>query len=234
MRSRAANLPWKAVAVVLTLLVLVFGALHWWRPYAELRRLPITSSPGLEPLFGRADITLLPRHRLCVAPVALDTDTAIAQFKVTATRSPQPLVVLASGPDYRSTYVVRDYMSNTLTPVPARLTSPPHDIVGRVCVTNRGHRPVALLGTNEPRSLSASHPTLGGRTLLDQGVALELYASKPQSILSRTGTILSRAAAFTGDLAPVWLLWPLLVVLVAGAPLAIVAGFAAALRNDRR
>jgi len=225
---------WHAVAVLFAAGLMVFGALHWWRPYVELRRLPLTSSPGLQPLFGRADVTLNARRRLCIAPVALDTDTDLAQFEVTSPKRPQPLLVRATGPGYRSSAIVRDYPADTLTPVFGTLTPPRRDIVGTVCITNRGRAAIALLGTNEPRSLTTPNPTVGGRTLTNQDVTLDLYSSHPQSIASRLGTILHRASAFTGDLAPVWLLWPIAVLVMIGIPAAIVAGFAASLREERR
>ena len=40
-------------------------------------------------------------------------------------------------------------------------------------------------------------------------------------MISRAGTILGRASDFTGGYVPLWLLWPLSVLLVLAAPLAL-------------
>jgi hypothetical protein len=224
----------RRLAPVLLLLLLLGGALHWWRPYLELHRQIATASPGLDPLFTRADVTLPPRRRLCIAPVVLDPRSAVAQITVTAPRRPQPLRVSATAPGYRSSVIAAAYPGGTLAPIQVELRPPRSVLTGQVCITNRGRQPVALLGTSEPRSLTLAQPSLGGRILPGQGVALELYERRPRSILGELGTIFARASAFAGGYAPVWLLWPLSILLLIGAPLAVVAGFARSLREERR
>jgi hypothetical protein len=219
---------------LLLLAIVLAGALHWWRPYLELKRQVATASPGLGPLFTRADVTLPPHRRLCIAPVVLDPRSAIAQITVTAPKRPQPLRISAAAPGYRASVVTASYPGGTLAPVQVALAPPRSTVTGRVCVTNRGRRPVALLGTTEPRSLTVAQPSLDGRVLPGQSVALELLEREPKSILGELGEAFARASALAGGYGPAWLLWPLAIVLVIGAPLALIVGFAAALREERR
>jgi hypothetical protein len=183
---------------------------------------------------SRSDIVLRPADQVCVAPVRIDATTAQVQV-LAASRRPgtASLEVEASAPGYRG----RGTVTVPTTPLPqaanARIQPPAHDSDGKVCVTNRGDSPVSLFGTNEAPAIGVSQTSVDGRDLgLTKGVRLALLEAEDRSVIARLGTIMHRAADFTGGLMPVWLAWPLLVLLVLGTPFAIFGAFWLALREE--
>jgi hypothetical protein len=62
--------------------------------------------------------------------------------------------------------------------------------------------------------------------------ALAFLDGPPRSLLSQAGTVLGRASDFTGGVVPLWLLWPLTVLLVLAVPVAVALAFASTVRRD--
>ncbi|MEA2393148.1 MAG: hypothetical protein QOJ82_1039 [Solirubrobacteraceae bacterium] len=212
-----------ATAVLVALLAI--GAAAAWLPFLQRERPVATATPSLGPLASRADVRLPGGSRLCVTPVPFDPRAARAQIAVQTGGRAVPLVIDASGPDYRSRATVDTPATAQLTPVSASLRPAPRALVGTLCVRNRARAPISILATNEPRSLVLAQASVDGKAVTDRDIALTLLEARPHSLLSRAGEVLGRASELTGGLLPVWLLWPLTLLLAIGAPLAVVAAF---------
>jgi hypothetical protein len=216
------------------LLAVLAGAAVLWAPFLLRSRPVITSTPSPGPRASRLDVGLRPGSEACVSRVAIDHATAQIQV-VVASRRPGTarLVMEARAPGYRGSGTVTLPVSNGVTAARARIEPPPRDIVGTVCLRNAGSERVALLGTNEATSIGLSQTSVDGRSLgSGQGAKLTVLEARNRSILARLGTIVHRAADFTGGLMPFWLAWPLVVLLVLGTPFAIFGAFWLALRDE--
>jgi hypothetical protein len=223
-----------AVVAVVGLALVAAGALIEWRPFLTRDRAVVTATPSLSGLFERAEVPVRPREVACVSPVPISRTTGRVQLALTTLTSPrpQPLVVTAEGAGgYRSRIRAASYPVGPASGVDVPIRPPARDVVGRVCVRNAGRRRIALIGTTETRSLTGATTTVDGRRRRAD-VALTLLEATPRSLLDRAGKVLDRASAFTGGLAPTWLLWPLTVLLAAGVPLGVFGGLYATLRSD--
>jgi hypothetical protein len=220
-------------AAILGLVVVVAGALHWWRPFLTEQRAVIASAPSPGPRNVGIAVPLKPGSRLCVAPVAIDRASAKAQFRLSAARrGPAFLAFEASAGAYRSSAELRPILRRAPTSVVFPMGRPPGNVTGEVCVRNTGRSPVSFVGTNDPLAIGLARTRVDGKELPVQAVELELLEARTQSVLGRLGTIVHRAADFTGNLMPFWLAWLLVVALVIGTPFAIFAAFWVTLRAD--
>jgi hypothetical protein len=222
-----------AVAVAIGLAVVAIGIVVEWRPFLTEKRAVVTATPSLSGLFNRTDVPVGPRQRACISPVPISHTTGTVQLALTTLRSPrpQPLVVTAEGDGgYHSRTVADSYPIGPASVFAVPIRRPDRDVVGRVCVRNAGRHRIALTGTAEQRSLTPATTTVDGRRQ-PADVALTLLEAEQRSLLERMGTVLDRASEFTG-VVPAWLLWPLVVLLAAGVPVAIFWGLYAALRAD--
>jgi hypothetical protein len=221
-------------AAVLGLIVVLVGALHWWRPFLTEQRAIIASTPSPGPRSVGVNVALKPRSRLCVGPVRIDHTTARAQFTLAASRPGLArLAVQARAPSYSFGTALDPTLQRTATALAIPITRPPHDVTGELCLRNAGRSRLLFVGTNDPLSIGLARTRVDDKELADQAVELELLQARQQSVLARFGTIVHRAADLTGNLMPFWLAWLLVVTLVIGTPLAIVAGFWATLRHDQ-
>jgi hypothetical protein len=212
------------VAIAVLVVTLIGGALHSWRPVLTDRREVIASSPGVEPLFSRADVALAPTRRLCIAPVLLTPRTARVQMKVdTARGAASGLEIEVDAVGYNAAQRVPVVPAHALLPIAAYITPPSRNLDGRVCLANHGRRAVNVLATNEAQSLTTAQATVDARPVPNRTVALLLLEAKQRSVGSRLSTIFDRAAQLTGGLIPAWLLSPVLVLMLVGVPLAAIA-----------
>jgi hypothetical protein len=233
MRRRAA-LRSLAPAVVAALLVVVV-VVHWWRPFLTNRGRAIESTPSLAGFNTRATVPVPGGSSACVEPVTFVAKPTNARFTVHARgpRAPR-LRITADAPGYHSTGEARGYPVVGDVPVEVALPAAPRTVTGALCLTPVGRAGVELVGTNEPRSLAFARTTVDGKEARGGvDVALSLFEARSSSVIGRTGRVLERASAFTGGWAPVWLLWPALVVAVLGLPLGVVAALLLAQRDDR-
>jgi hypothetical protein len=223
-----------AIVALLGLVLVGVGALVEWRPFVTRDRAVVTATPSLAGLFNRTDVPLAPGRTACIGPVPIPRGSAVVQLALTTLKSPRPvpLIVTAEGDGgYRSRMRTASYPVGPASVFGVALRPPRRDVIGRVCVRNAGRRRIALTGTTEERSLTAATTRVDGRRQRAD-VALTLLEARPRSLLDRAGDVLDRASAFTGGLMPTWLLWPLVLLLAAGVPLAVFGGFYAALRSD--
>lgn len=226
-------MPRRAWLIALFGLVLVAaGWLVLFRPWLERESTLPTTTPGLLPLISQANIGLAPGSTACVAPVRLDPTMGRALVVVRDPRPTQRVLFVASGPGYESAATVRARGVGGDEQLVAALRPPAGEIDGRLCVSNGGRNDLTLLGTNEARSLTISRTTVDGRpALADTRAVLLMLEPDDRSPLSSFDELARHLSAFTGGSMPVWLVWPLGLLLVFGVPLLTFAALAVALRR---
>jgi hypothetical protein len=222
------------VAVALVLFAL--GAARWFVPSLTLQRPDIVATPSLDGKDVRAGVPLKAGQTACIRPLPLDPGVREVRLLLQAKRS-VPLRMVASAPGYRATGRFANYAPGDAVPVTARLSgASPRAQDGQICVRNEGRGPVGLVGTSEPESLSIPVTYVEGRAAGDVDPAVTFFSGRSHSILQQAGTVLGRAAGFTGAL-PTWLLWPLGLLFLLGLPAGAALALALAARpgaDDRR
>jgi hypothetical protein len=220
------------VGALIAAVVVVVGAVRSWPPLLTAQRGVIASSPGVEPLFSRDDVKLIAGQRLCVAPVVLTPQTARIRMKVVAERGPaRGLRLRATARNYQVERPVLTVQPGALQPIAADIRAPGQTLTGRVCLLNGGPRPISVLGTNEVPSLTNAQTTVNGRPVEGQDITLLLLEARPRSLVSRLPTVFDRASQMTGGLMPVWLLWPVLLLMLFGVPAAACAALWSSVRS---
>jgi hypothetical protein len=220
------------VAALAALVVVAWGAVDSWRGFLTTEHDVVVSTPGLGPLEQRYEASLRPGGIACVRPVTLTPESRAARFRVNTKRGgPVPVEIVARGPGYRASNVVRDYPSpgDHLPIVP--LTPPPRELQGEVCARNVGERPLAVVGTQEIRSLVAAELLVNGAAVPGKDLELTMLEAERRTLLERPGDLVAHAQTLAADFTPRWLLWVVLVLVVPGIPLAAAAGLLALSRR---
>jgi hypothetical protein len=228
---RSASTASRVALAGLALALVGVGA--WCLPFLLRSAEVITSTPSPGPISSRRDLVLRPDSQACVEKVPIDRATGQVQFNVSSRPPTNARLLIETGArGYRRSALVTQSAGSVPEPATARIESPPRDIEGTVCVRNQGSAPVSLYATNEARSIGVSQTTVDGKPLgQSQGVWLRLLEAQNRPPVERLGTILQRAADFTGRLMPFWLAWPLVGVFVLGTPFAVFGAFWLALRD---
>ena len=229
MRSRS----W-ILAVASVLVVFALGALVRYVPHLTQDHPVSVSTPSPEGLVSVQEVKVRPGQRACIAPVPLEP--AIRQVRMVLHALGTDASTLRfelRGPGYRGTGRFAGYPPGARVPVAADVTpSPPKAVDGTLCVRNKGRRSVGLVGTDEGFSASLPGTVVDGKSAGPIDPALAFLDGPPRSLLSQAGTVLGRASDFTGGVVPLWLLWPLTVLLVLAVPVAVALGFASTVRRD--
>jgi hypothetical protein len=223
-----------ATAAALMALLILGGALIWFRPFLERQTQPVAGVPAPAGLSVASGFALPSHGKACMTSVALEPNGKLAAFGLrpaSASRGGGPPVdLLLSGAGYRAVlHVPGGYPGGSvLLPIaPA-----PRSEIGQACFVNRGHSTVLLTGTSEPRSVSRSPMTIDGRSVAGD-VALAFYDDRPRSLLSRVGDLFAHASTLTDRLVPVWLVWAIAIVVAFGVPIAAISALFLALREDK-
>jgi hypothetical protein len=221
--------------VILCGVLLVAGAVRAYLPPVEGERDVIVSSPSLPGLFVRSAVDVSRGERACLSPVPLDPEMTSAEILVNSgTRPPMPLEVSVRARGYVARgRAAASYAPGVDAPVRVALEAPRQRVDGRLCVRNLGRRTVDLVGTNEPRSVAVPRVTVDGKLQPPQNIALTFYGDTRESVLEDPASVVARASAFTAAYMPSWLVWVLVVTLLAGVPAGIVVALAWALNRDR-
>jgi hypothetical protein len=219
----------RALALAAALLFLAVATVAVFIPYLTRERENVAGVPVPVPFGVEENIRLRPGAEVCLADVAMDPDTQIAEFTaVSGRRVGPPLRVSAAGPGYRASGVSAGYSGREMVRV--RLEPPTRSLFATFCVANGGRRKVDLVGTHEARTVSRPVASVNGREVAPD-LSLRFLSEDSGSVLARMGSLIDRAAAFHPPVfeAPVlWLLLALVVlVLPAAAIYAVVSGFRA-------
>jgi hypothetical protein len=205
-----------AVAGVLMLL----AAIVWGIPWLTKSREDRTSTPTPPPFMSIAPIVLKPGQQACENLVALSTDTRqitvlSAKFEGTGPR----LKVAATAPGYRGTGEISAGY-DSLKSLSATIPAPPRNAIGQVCVRNTGDQPAQLQGTTEGRIQNRSVTEVDGEPI-PQKLSMLLSEGVDRSIADRPGEILSRISAFKPPIVGSVSLTILFVIVLLGAPAAV-------------
>lgn len=221
MRSRL--LAPRVLGPVLVVATFAIGGLWFYVPHLTEAHPNVISTPSLVGFQSSKQVVVRRGQQACIAPVPLEPALRTVRMVLQA-RGTQasPLELELRAPGYRGTGRFIGYPAGGEVGVEAAVSpAPPRDADGTLCLRNTGRRAVGLVGTDEPLSLTLPATTLDGKPTGEVDPAITFLGGPPQSMISRAGTILGRASDFTGGYVPLWLLWPLSVLLVLAAPLAL-------------
>jgi hypothetical protein len=199
-------------------------------PWFAKDRVLAASVPSPSALFSVAYVGVAPGQSACFADAAIEQHSELAQFRVATGGAPGPALELGlRGGGWSQTARVAGGYADGAT-VQAALRPPSRPVLARVCIANRGARPIRLFASAD-RTRSRSIATVAGRP---QGASIwfALYERRPVSLAARLPVVFERVAAFRPGVVAPWTLWVLLVAVVLGVPLAVVLGFRAAVRDD--
>ncbi len=230
-RIRRPGLAGLAASLLLALVLL--GALIWFVPYLTRKQQPVAGVPTPPALFGLSEFALPAGQKACITSVTVTPNSRLAQIQthpatVNGPGGP-PLELVLSAPGYLARSLAPGgYPLGTVT---FTVSPPKKASIGTACFINRGKRTVLLDGTTEPRTISRSYTVIEGNGVFGD-ITLTFLDSHPRSLLSRLGEVFGHASDLTDRLIPVWLIWILAVLAAFGVPLAVVAAFYWALRQD--
>ena len=200
-------------------LALALFAVFSVRPWLNLKRDFPAAVPNPPPLDVTELILVNPRQHMCMSDIALDPHGDQARFKVGTYHSPgPPLLMTIRGAGYSvRAPIAAGFADNSTLQVPVR--RPPRAELVEVCISNLGHKRIALYSSSG-RSKSRALVSVDGKSQ-DSVPMFALYESKPVSIGARIGVTLSRIATFRGPFSHDWIVWALALLLVFGVPLAL-------------
>jgi hypothetical protein len=208
---------------VLVVSTFAVGALWFYVPHLTEAHPNVLSTPSLVGFQSSKQVVVRRGQQACISPVPLEPALRSVRMVLQA-RGTQasPLELDLRAPGYRGTGRFAGYQAGGAANAEAAVApAPPRDADGTLCVRNTGPRAVGLVGTDEPLSTSLPATALDGKPAGDVDPAITFLGGPPQSMISRAGTILGRASDFTGGFVPLWLLWPLTLMFVLGAPFAL-------------
>lgn len=209
------------LAAALVLVVFAIGALLWYAPWLTEQRVVPASTPSLEGISSRAEVKLPGGKTACIRPVPLDPNVREVQMLLDTRGKRAPAVDLTmTGPGgYRATGRFAGYAPSDASLVMTRLSqAPPQAADGQLCLHNTGRRAIGLVGTGEPESVTLPVTYVGDKPPGEVDPAITFLSGKQRSLAQQAGTILDRAALFTGAI-PGWLMWPLALLFALGLPL---------------
>jgi hypothetical protein len=210
-------------------LVICLAAAVLFAPSLLRGRDLVASTPSPRPLFDVTPVELPPATPLCLTEVTIPDDARQVRFQVITRGKPGPplTVTLTAGAYTQRLAVPAGYADETT--VAARVDPPPANSFGEVCITNDGASPVALTGTTETRTRSRPVGMLAARPV-DADTYLAFYVGATGSPLAHLGDMVDRMGAFRPGIVGPWLLWPLLLLVVAGIPAGVLWAVRAAAR----
>jgi hypothetical protein len=213
--------------------LILAGALIWYRPYLTKPAPTISEVPAPSALFAVSEFPVSPGKQACMNSVAITPTSRVAAFLLRPARQTPaggpPVELVLSAPGYRATLHVPGGYPGGSVALP--IAPPSRAELGTACFVNRGKRTVLLDGTTEPRTVSRSHVVLDGHATAGD-VALTFYESGSHSLLGHLGEMFDHASNLTDRLIPVWLIWLLAVLVAFGVPAGIIAAFYLSLRED--
>jgi hypothetical protein len=208
---------------ILVVATFAIGALWFYVPHLTEDHPNVLSTPSLVGYQSSKEIVVHRGQQACISPVPLEPGLRTVRL-VLHGRGAQssPLELELRAPGYRGAGRFSGYQSGGIIGVEAAVSpAPPRDVDGLLCVRNSGRHSVGLVGTDEPISQTLPATMLDGKPAGAVDPAITFLGGPPRSMISYAGAILGRASDLTGGFVPLWLLWPLALVFVLGAPLAL-------------
>jgi hypothetical protein len=212
----------RRTAVAIFLAVFAFGAIAYWGPWWSDERPVITANPTLYSLGERSLVTVPAGGRACIDPVPFGPAAERVQVIVNVAQRPRdtpPLRVEARAPGYSATGRLPAYPAKVDDArLEAAIPPAPRDVEGTLCLVPEGDRPVRLVGTKEGNGQTRAVTTVDGRDLGEEDITVTLLEARPRPVSDHFGSMLRRMSGLTDGLAPVWLLWPLALLVALGLP----------------
>jgi len=220
-------------AATLAVVLILAGALIWFGPYLTRKEPFLAATPAPAALLPPSEFPLAPQQQACMSSVTINPNSRVAQFGLrpakTTPRGGPPVELVMSGSGYRAVAIVpAGYLGGDLG---LPITPPKHALIGSACFTNRGTTTVLLIGSVEARTISRSETIIGGKSVVGD-ITLTFADDHRRSLTERLGEVFGHASNLTDRLVPVWLIWMLAVLVAFGVPIAMVAAFYRALRED--
>ena len=219
----------RRTAVVVFLAVFAFGAVAYWGPWWSDERPVITANPTLESIGPRSIVTIPAGGRACIDPVPFGPTAERVQVIVNVMRKPgdaPPLRVEARAPGYSATGGVSSYTANVDDArVEAAIPPAPRNVEGTLCLVPEGGKPIRLAGTKDRNGQTPAVTTVNGRDLGQEDITVTLLEAKTRPVSDHFGSMLRRMSGMTDGLAPVWLLWPLALLVAVGLPVLVAVAY---------
>jgi hypothetical protein len=189
------------------------GALVVFVPHMR-SRVVSDGTPVPQPL-----ITLMlypvPAHSAaCMDSVAVEPGHQLALVDIRTQRLAPPLLFTVRGQSYSQTY--RLPKGSISGPIVFPFQGPRRSQLTTVCIRNLDKGDVALVGTNEPRTLSRPRMTIGGAPA-DGEFSLAFRSANGESTFKLAGTVADRIAAFKPAFVQPWLVVVLLALVLVGS-----------------
>ncbi len=204
---------WVWAPAVLVLLVAIGASVRFLTTDREL----VAGTPSPRPVFQISLLELPIGEKLCIRGVTIPEDARRLRFQIGTFGTPgPPLDVTLSADGYVERLKVPAGYADSAT-VTAGMEPPAAARVGQVCIGRRGKARIAVVATEEERTLSRPEGRIG-RRVTGADAYLAFYEGRSASALSQVDTIFERMSAFRPGIVNDWLLWPLLAVIVIGVP----------------
>lgn len=221
----------RTVVAVTAVAMLVLAAVAFGGPLTR-DRVPVAGTGAPPPFSERALVDVEAGQELCALDVVLTPRTAVAELALDQGRNPAPdLVFTARAAGYASPPVRIPGGTRGGHPVRATFVPPGREVLGRVCLRNTGERRARFVATNEFRTMARERTTVAGKEV-PPDVVLTFLEARPVSLLSYLSRAVDHMTAFRGFLGAGWIVWPLLVLVAAGVPLALLWTLYRALRDE--
>ena len=222
-----------AVCVAVMAIVMLAGALKWYRPFLTRATQPVASAPAPTALFQVTEFRVPAHQQACMSSVSVTPQSDRAFFLLRppspTPKGGPPVLFTLTAPSYRASLAVPGGYPGGSVDLP--VAPPRAPVIATACFFNRGPGPVVFDGTTEDRTVSRAAVTINGRPKHGD-IALIFYDSRPQSVLDRLGGIFTHASNLTDGLVPVWLVWLFAVLTALGVPAAIIFAFYRAIAED--
>lgn len=238
MRSRLTlRRPRLATACALLMaLLLVAGGLIWYRPVLTTPRQNMAEVPAPPALFAATQYALPGHKRACMDNVTVTPQSQVVEFQLFPARSAKgggpPVAFSVQGPGYQATSFLHGGYPGGIALLP--LSPPKHALIATACIRNLGTSPVSLVGTDEARTVSRSHPLTVGARPLPGDVALAFLQSRPKSPLHELGQAAQHASNLTDGLLPPALILAIAVITAFGVPAVTILAVRMALAEQER
>ena len=200
---------------ILVVATFAIGALWFYVPHLTEAHPNVLSTPSLVGYQASKQVVVRRGQQACISPVPLEPALRTVRMVLHARgtqASPLELELRAPGlPGHRA-------LRRATSPGARSTWRPPSPRRRRATSTARCACATPADGRRAGRDRRAAvdrrcppraRRQAGGRV----DPAITFLGGPPQSMLSRAGTILGRASDFTGGFVPLWLLWPLTLVL---------------------
>jgi hypothetical protein len=232
-RLRRAPVATSTVIATLMCVLVLGGLLLWFLPAMKIKEQVTAGVPTPPALSVLSEFAVAPHEKACMNLITITHESALVAFNlrpaIPGPRLGPPVELVLTGPGYRSSAnVPGGYPGGSVT---LPVTPPSRELIGEACFLNVGRSTVLLDGTSEARTAARSSTVVAGRPVAGD-IAMTFFESKPRTILSRLGEIFTHASNLTEGLIPVWLVWLIAILAMAGIPAGAIAAFWQSLRGD--